>query len=64
MTTRRHSRRAGVALWCVAVLLMLTAGVYQRLTGPTYPLRGEITVEDRSYSYRLRRSQENSFRLS
>ena len=62
MTSRRHSRRAGIALWCTAVVLMLAAAVYQRLTGPTHPLRGEITVEDRSYAYRLRRSQENDER--
>jgi hypothetical protein len=45
-----------VALWVLAVLLMLTAAVYQRLTGPTYRLRGEFTVADETYRYRLIRS--------
>ena len=62
MAERQHPGWLGVLLWITAVLLMLGAAVYQRLTGPTYPLRGEITVEDRSYAYRLRRSQENSDR--
>ena len=59
---RRHPRRVGVLLWLLAVVLMLGAAVYQRLTGPTYPLRGEFAVEDRSYQYRLLRSQETTER--
>ncbi len=39
---------------------MLVAAIYQRRTGPTYPMRGEITVGAESYPYRLRRSQENT----
>ena len=59
---RRHPRWVGALLWILAVLLMLAAAVYQRLTGPTHPFRGEITVAGESYSYRLRRSQETSDR--
>ncbi|UCG85103.1 MAG: hypothetical protein JSW71_14320 [Gemmatimonadota bacterium] len=46
----------GVTLWVVAVVLMLTAAVYQRLTGPTYRLRGEFTLAGETYRYRLVRS--------
>jgi hypothetical protein len=59
---RRHPRWLGVLLWATALLLMLAAGVYQRLTGPTYPVRGELVVEGQSHSYRLIRSQETSER--
>ncbi len=59
---RRHPRWLGVLLWAAALLLMLAAGVYQRRTGPTYPIRGEITVEGRSYPYRLPRSQQTDER--
>jgi hypothetical protein len=45
-----------VTLWILAVMLMLTAAVYQRLTGPTQKLRGEFTVADQTYRYRLIRS--------
>ena len=57
---RRHPRWVGALLWILALVLMLAAAVYQRLTGPTYPLRGELAMEDRSYEYRLLRSQETT----
>jgi len=57
---RTHSRWLGALLWTVAVVLMLAAAVYQRRTGPTYPMRGEIAVGAESYSYRLLRSQETT----
>lgn len=42
--------------WILAVIITLSAAVYQRLTGPTYPLRGSIQVEDYKVSYKLTRS--------
>jgi hypothetical protein len=53
---QQAARRLGAALWVVAVLLMLVAAVYQRLTGPTYRLRGDYTVAGETYRYRLIRS--------
>jgi hypothetical protein len=41
---------------------MLSAAVYQRRTGPTYPMRGQVTVGGEEYSYRLLRSQETTER--
>jgi len=49
-------RWLNVTLWILAVMLMLTAAVYQRLTGPTHKLRGEFSVADQTYRYRLIRS--------
>ncbi len=46
----------GAVLWTVAVVLMLSSAVYQRLTGPTHPLRGEFASAGESYRYRLPRS--------
>jgi hypothetical protein len=45
-------------LWLGAVLIMLSAAIYQRRTGPTYPMRGELTVAGESHAYRLVRSEE------
>lgn len=45
-----------VLLWVLAVALMLATAVYQRRTGPTHPLRGEVTVEGGTAAYRLIRS--------
>ncbi len=44
------------ALWGVAVLLMLSAVVYQRSTGPTYPKKGEFAAGGTEHSYALIRS--------
>jgi hypothetical protein len=46
----------GVALWALAFLLMLGAGVYQRLTGPTHPLRGSFTAGGVAVGYKLSRA--------
>ncbi len=62
MSERTHPRWLGGLLWGAAVVLMLAAGVHQRRTGPTYPIRGEVTVGAESYAYRLLRSQETTER--
>ena len=53
-----HSRWRGALLWVSAVVLMAAAAIYQRRTGPTYPLRGEVAVGAEAYRYELVRSQE------
>lgn len=45
-------------LWFGAVLIMFSAVIYQRRTGPTYPKRGEIEVAGQAFDYRLVRSEE------
>lgn len=52
----RRGRRWRLWLWGVALLLMLAAAVYQRRTGPSYPLRGEVEVAGESFIYELVRS--------
>ncbi len=47
-------------LWILAVIIMISAVFYQRLTGPTYPFRGSFTASEQSYKYRLVRSQETT----
>lgn len=44
-------------LWLLAVIITLASAVYQRMTGPTYPVRGKITVGDQKISYKLLRSE-------
>jgi hypothetical protein len=45
-------------LWLLAVVITLGSAVYQRMTGPTYPLRGQAVVEGTEIGYRLPRSAE------
>jgi len=42
--------------WIIAVIITLAASVYQRLTGPTYPVRIEFASGEDSYSFELPRS--------
>ncbi|MCL4796307.1 MAG: hypothetical protein KJZ84_17225 [Bryobacteraceae bacterium] len=43
-------------LWTLAVAVTLASAVYQRLTGPTHPLRGEREVGGETVKFRLVRS--------
>lgn len=48
-----------VALWAAAFVLTVTLAVFQRLTGPSHPLRGEVLLADGSeLRFRLPRSSE------
>ena len=51
-------RRSGVTLWAIAVVLTIVSAVYQRMTGPTYPVRGHVVIGGDEIPYRLARSQE------
>jgi len=55
----RPRRWVTVVLWILAVILMLMSAVYQRMTGPTHPLRGSAEFGDGNrVSYKLIRSEE------
>jgi hypothetical protein len=43
-------------LWILAFVITLSAAVYQRMTGPTYPKRINITVNNHVYELKLVRS--------
>lgn len=47
-----------VALWILAFLITAATAVYQRITGPTYPIRGDATIGDIQINYELPRSHE------
>lgn len=46
--------------WTIAVIITIAAAMYQRTTGPTYPLRTKATVDATEYSFALKRSQTNT----
>lgn len=52
----RPGRGRSIGLWVLAFILMLSAGVYQRYTGPTYKLRGSYSAGEEVIKYRLIRS--------
>ena len=43
--------------WVLAVLITLGLAEYQRITGPTHPVRGEVEFENVTVHYKLARSQ-------
>lgn len=45
-------------LWLLAFLITLASAAYQRLTGPTYPLRGKIVVAGEQIQFKLPRTHE------
>jgi hypothetical protein len=47
-----------VGLWILAILITLSAAVYQRLTGPTRPIRGKSVINGTEIKYKLIRTHE------
>jgi hypothetical protein len=42
--------------WTIAVLLTLTSAVWQRMSGPTYPMKGSVRLAGQEIALRLERS--------
>ncbi len=49
-----------ILLWILAFVITAFVLVFQRLTGPTYPLEGKTLVGNSDVSYRLERSHVNT----
>lgn len=47
-------------IWLLAILITLSAAIYQRLTGPTHPYRGTAQLAQETIKYRLPRSHTSS----
>jgi hypothetical protein len=47
-------------LWIIAIVVTLASAVYQRMTGPTYPMKGRATLGGQEFRYRLDRSHETT----
>lgn len=47
-------------LWTITVILTVGSVVYQRATGPTYPIRDTITINDHEIDFKLLRSHETT----
>lgn len=49
-----------MSLWILAVVLMMTSAVYQRRTGPTYPMRGSVEISGAPHAYKFLRSNNST----
>lgn len=45
-----------ILLWLIAFIITGTSVVYQRVTGPTHPMRGKVALDDKIISFKLLRS--------
>ncbi|MCU0247086.1 MAG: hypothetical protein MUC42_10960 [Bryobacter sp.] len=43
-------------LWVLALLITLGSAVYQRMTGPTHPIRGHVTLAGQEVRFKLERT--------
>jgi hypothetical protein len=53
-----NNRRRSLSLWIAAIILTLAIVVYQRITGPTHPVRGSAEVAGEKIKYKLLTSHE------
>lgn len=55
---KRLSLKTSVWLWIVATFITLVAAIYQRATGPSYPVRGHVHVGTVDVKFKLPRSAD------
>ena len=51
-----NDKTKNVILWIAAIILTVGLVIYQRSTGPTYPVRGSVTVDGEVIKYKLIRT--------
>ena len=49
-----------IILWILTIVITLSSLIYQRLTGPTYPIRGSADIAGETVKYELLRSHETT----
>ncbi|UCE66392.1 MAG: hypothetical protein JSU85_16380 [Candidatus Zixiibacteriota bacterium] len=47
-------------VWILTVVITVSSVIYQRLTGPTYPVRSSVEIDDEIIKYKLLRSHYSS----
>ncbi len=48
-----------ILLWLTAVVITLSSAIYQRQTGPTYPVEGTVTVNNQEIDFSLLRTHDS-----
>ncbi len=47
-----------ILYWIIAFIITIASAIYQRTTGPTYPISGKIELNGKEIPYKLKRSDE------
>ncbi len=56
MNKRKSQNKNSIIYWTIAIVISLAAMLYQRATGPTYPLKVQTTLNNQTYNFKLLRS--------
>ncbi len=51
-------KSTAILLWALALIITFSSAVYQRLTGPTHPVRGTVEIAGSTAKYKLLRSHD------
>jgi len=51
-----NDKNKNILLWIIAIILTIGLVIYQRSTGPTYPVRGEVSIDGEVINYKLIRT--------
>lgn len=54
------SKIKSVFFWFLAFIITIFSAVYQRITGPTYPIKGEIKFDNKFVEYKFERSYSSN----
>lgn len=49
-----------ILFWTISILLTIFLAIYQRVTGPTYPIKGSFTLDGQTVKYDLPRSSDGA----
>ena len=55
------TRGKSIWLWIISIIIMIFVVVYQKTTGPTYPVKGEINIEGIEVDYSLPTSNDGEY---
>ncbi len=50
------TKNKSLVLWIISFFIMIIIVFYQRMTGPTYPVHGQVTVNNQTYKFEMPRS--------
>lgn len=50
------TKRKSSLLWVLAFVITIAVAVYQKTTGPTYPVKGSVKIDGKDFDYKLLRS--------
>lgn len=55
--------KKNILLWIIAIIVTILSAYYQRVTGPTYPIKGKVTLGKQNIDYKLERSHSSNSNL-